>query len=99
MRTIQDTNSWCLRGQNHRSPRTPPLSQVRTMAWRRLRALLPLLRARFFSIRLASPAETESAIVTLALWIAQSASTFRDAWSGGQGLGNTLVLFLTFVLP
>ena len=53
----------------------------------------------FLSIRLASPSETESAIVTLALWIAQSASTFRDAWSGGQGLGNTLVLFLTFVLP
>jgi hypothetical protein len=69
------------------------------MAWRRLRALLPLLRARFFSVRLASPSETESAIVTLALWIAQSPSTFRDAWSGGQGLGNTLVLFLTFVLP
>src|SRR6478735_18230 len=53
----------------------------------------------FLSIRLASPSETESAIVTLALWIAQSASTFRDAWSGGQGLGNTLVLFLTFRPP
>jgi hypothetical protein len=44
MRTLQDTSSWCLRGQNHRSPDTSPLSQVCTMAWRRLRALLPLLR-------------------------------------------------------
>ena len=44
MRTVQDTNSWCLRGPNHRSPCTPSLSQVCTMVWRRLRALLPLLR-------------------------------------------------------
>ena len=58
MRTVQDTSSWCVRGQNHRSPDTPPLSQVCTMAWRRLRALLPLLRA---AIRLAS--ETEARLL------------------------------------
>ena len=40
MRAVPDTSCWCLRGQNHRSPCAPPLSQVCTMAWRRLRALL-----------------------------------------------------------
>ena len=62
MRTIQNTSSWCLRGQNHRSPDTPPLSQMCTMAWRRLRALLSLLRDGFQLNSISVSAETNSVI-------------------------------------